>query len=108
MMSDQASMRRVGVMWRPREGARSLGTGSLTIGGQRQKFVILENRYKRGDRDPDFVLMSSDPAEPDPYAERDQAHGGRRDDAPDADQYDGDAERRARAARPATTRRTPW
>ena len=120
---DQAPMRKVGVLWKPREGAKSLGSGSLTVNGMKQRFVILDNRFKQGPNDPDFVLMSGQPPEPDVYAERDQARStepGRRapreDDRDDRryddDQVDGDAERRARqSARPtgrSESRRTRW
>lgn len=110
---DQAPMRKVGVLWKPREGAKSLGSGSLTVNGMKQKFVILENRYKQGPNDPDFVLMSGHPPEPDVYAEREAGRAsdaGRRVRDDQQDDYRDD-DRRDRGARPAgrhENRRTPW
>jgi hypothetical protein len=66
---DGRKLRRVGSFWKPREGARSLGSGSLTIGRQRQRFIMLRNERKQKESDPDFVLMASDEPEPDPYAQ---------------------------------------
>jgi hypothetical protein len=75
--TNSGPLRRVGVMWKPKEGGRSLGSGSLTIGTQRQRFVVLRNERKAKGTDPDFVLMSSDDPEPDQYAERRPATQGR-------------------------------
>jgi hypothetical protein len=73
-MDDQENtghMRRVGVLWKPREGAKSLGSGSVTVNGLRQRFVILRNDKKReGSSQPDYVLLSADPPEVDEYEHR--------------------------------------
>jgi hypothetical protein len=63
-------LRRVGSLWKPKPGGRSLGSGSITIGGQRQRFVILRNDRKQGHTQPDYLLMSSEPPEPDPFTRR--------------------------------------
>jgi hypothetical protein len=39
-------MRKVGVLWKPRPGAKSLGSGSITVNGLKQRFVILRNDRK--------------------------------------------------------------
>jgi hypothetical protein len=75
MMTEQNSrggqLRKVGAMWKPKPGAKSLGTGSLTINGLRQRFVVLPNtRKKDGSNEPDYQLMSSDEPEADAYAQR--------------------------------------
>jgi hypothetical protein len=68
-MSESGRLRRVGAIWRPKPGAKSKGTGSVTINGLRQRFVILSNdRKTEGSRDPDYVLMSSDEPEADTFA----------------------------------------
>jgi SLT domain-containing protein len=69
-MSDENGQRmhKVGVLWKPREGARSKGSGSVTIGELKQRFVILPNDRKRGERDPDYILMSAEAPEVDTYA----------------------------------------
>ncbi len=70
-MSDnqqRGNLRRVGALWKPKPGGKSLGSGSITINGSRQRFVILRNDRKRGDRDPDYLLMSGDAPEADMYA----------------------------------------
>jgi hypothetical protein len=66
-MSEGNRLRRVGVLWKPKPGAKSKGTGALTINGLRQRFVVLTNDHKRTDRDPDYVLMSSDEPEVDDF-----------------------------------------
>jgi hypothetical protein len=62
-------LRRVGALWRPKPGAKSKGSGSVTVNGLRQRFVVLPNdRKTEGSRDPDYVLMSSEEPEVDEYA----------------------------------------
>jgi hypothetical protein len=58
----------VGVLWKPRAGAKSKGSGRVTINGLRQKFVILTNDRKQKDTDPDYILMTGDEPEVDNYA----------------------------------------
>lgn len=73
-MSDRGKLRRVGAIWKPRAGAKSLGSGTVTINGLRQRFVILKNDRKvDGSRDPDYVLLSSDAPEADEYAREQHA-----------------------------------
>jgi len=71
-MSDhqrQGKLRRVGALWKPKPGSKSAGSGSITVGGLRQRFVILRNDRKQpGDNQPDYVLMTSDDPEPDTFA----------------------------------------
>lgn len=68
-MSETGRLRRVGALWKPREGAKSLGSGNLTINDLRQRFVVLRNDKKTpGSQQPDYVLMSSDNPEVDSYA----------------------------------------
>jgi hypothetical protein len=61
-------LRRVGALWKPKPGAKSKGSGSITINGLRQRFVILPNdRKTAGSSQPDYLLMSSDEPEVDAY-----------------------------------------
>lgn len=66
----QNPLRRVGAMWKPKPGAKSLGSGSLTINGLRQRFVVLRNDRKAKDTDPDYVLMAGDEPTADTYIPR--------------------------------------
>ena len=54
--------RKVGVIW------SASGTvsphGVMYLGGLRQRFVMLPNRQKAADGDPDFVLLSEHQPEP--------------------------------------------
>ena len=70
-MSDQprGRLRRVGAMWQ-NPGSKTLGSGTVTVNGLRQRFAIFRNDRKQSDRDPDFVLLSSDEPTVDTYAER--------------------------------------
>jgi hypothetical protein len=77
----EGRLRRVGVQWKPRPGAKSLGSGSITVNGLKQRFVILRNdRKAEGSKDPDYVLMSGDEPEIDQYA-RDRDQPSARDQA---------------------------
>lgn len=67
-MSERGKLRRVGSLWKPKPGGKSLGSGSLSINGFRQRFIVLKNDNKTPDSNqPDYVLMSSDEPEVDSY-----------------------------------------
>ena len=72
-MTEKSELRKVGALWKPKPGAKSHGSGSVTIGDQRQRFVILTNRDKGTNANaPDYVLMSSEAPEVDPYSQKRQ------------------------------------
>jgi hypothetical protein len=75
---------RVGALWKPRAGSKSLGSGSVTIDGLKQRFVVLPNdRKQAGSSQLDFVLMTSDEPEVDEFAREHRATSGRAaDDLP--------------------------
>ncbi len=66
-------LRRVGAMWKPKAGGKTVGSGSVTINALRQRFAVFKNDRKQKDTDPDYVLLSSDEPETDAYAERSAA-----------------------------------
>lgn len=68
--SQRPPLRRVGAIWKPRTAAspRTRGTGTLTINGLKQRFLVLQNDRKTSDRDPDFVLVTDSEPETDGYA----------------------------------------
>lgn len=69
--------KRVGSMWKPKPGAKSLGSGSMTINGWKQKFVIFRNdRKTEGTNQPDYQMMAYDPPEEDTYERK--GNGGDR------------------------------
>jgi hypothetical protein len=71
MSDERKPLRRLGSLWKPKPGAKSKGSGSITVGDLKQRFVILENRDKEiGSQQPDYVLMSSDEPEVDTYARK--------------------------------------
>jgi hypothetical protein len=75
-------LQKVGAMWKPKPGGKSCGTGSVTVKGWKQRFVVLKNhRKKEGSNEPDWVLMTSNEPEADNYQARDgqQRNGQRRD-----------------------------
>ena len=47
-----SELKKVGVLWKPRDGAKSLGRGVMTIAGMKQRFVILKNDYKTKESKP--------------------------------------------------------
>lgn len=73
-MSDgqqRASQRVVGAIWKPQAGSTALGSGSVTINGLKQRFVILKNdRKQAGSNAPDYLLKSADEPTVDEYAQR--------------------------------------
>jgi hypothetical protein len=73
-MSDErqrGSLRKVGALWKPKPGSKSLGSGSITVNGLKQRFVILRNDRKNdGSSEPDYLLLSSDEPAKDEYAQR--------------------------------------
>jgi hypothetical protein len=82
-MSDRGTLRRVGAIWKPKPGAKSLGSGELSIDGMKQPFIVLKNdRKKVGSKQPDYLLVSSDAPVEDAYA-RDRYATPPRDDAPE-------------------------
>jgi hypothetical protein len=64
-------------------GAKSLGSGRLTINGVSQRFIELTNEYKTNATDPDYVLLSSEEPAVDRY-ERDRDRPSPRAAAPEA------------------------
>jgi hypothetical protein len=46
--NDGRKLRRVGALWKPKPGGKSLGSGEITINGYRQRFIILRNGTSRG------------------------------------------------------------
>jgi hypothetical protein len=71
---ERGPSRRVGAIWKPRPGSKTKGTGSVTINGLRQRFVILPNdRKSDGSSQPDYNLVSSDAPEIDEFAREKQS-----------------------------------
>ena len=70
MAEERGRLRKVGALWKAKEGStKSKGSGSVTIGSLKQKFVVLLNEKKKpGSREPDYLLLSSDEPEVDEYA----------------------------------------
>ena len=67
-MNDRGKLRRVGSLWKPRPGSKSKGSGVVTVKGWQQRFFIMPNDRKRGEKDPDYTLLSGDEPEVDSYA----------------------------------------
>jgi hypothetical protein len=64
-------LRQVGGLWKPKPGGTSLGSGSITVNGWKQRFVVLRHdRKDPGSQQPDYLLMSSDEPEVDDYEQR--------------------------------------
>jgi len=63
-------------MWKPRPGAKSFGSGSVTINGMKQRFFVVANKHKtEGSKQPDYKLISSDEPEADTYVPKAQGDG---------------------------------
>lgn len=60
-------------MWKPRAGSTAKA-GSVTVNGLRQRYAVFVNdRKKPGSNEPDFVLLSADEPEADPYSRQGRA-----------------------------------
>jgi hypothetical protein len=69
-------LRDVGAMWKPKPEAKSEGSGSVTIGGMKQWFVVVKNKHRiDGSNQPDFKLISSKEPEEDTYTPKAQGDG---------------------------------
>lgn len=67
-MSEERRLKRIGAIWKPKPGSKSLGSGKVTVDGMKQGFVILRNDRKQADsKDPDYLMYSSEPAVADDY-----------------------------------------
>jgi hypothetical protein len=74
------NLRRVGSMWKPKPGSKVKATGSVTINGLRQRFMVMPNDKKtEGSREPDYALLSSDEPEVDEYAKREASAPAKRE-----------------------------
>lgn len=74
MYEERGKLRQVGSLWKPKPGSKCIGTGSITIRGYQQRFVIFENDRKASDRAPDYKIMASEEPTVDTYeADRQQA-----------------------------------
>lgn len=79
--SSGSKLAKVGAMWKPKPGGKSCGTGSVTIKGWKQRFVVLKNnRKKEGSNEPDWMLMSSNEPEADSYEAQPRGARSERDD----------------------------
>ena len=72
------TLRKVGALWKPKPGARSLGSGMMTINGLQQRFVVLANDRKKAEKEPDFVLMSGDEPTVDTYVKKEHVRDAER------------------------------
>jgi hypothetical protein len=71
--SDRPRFTKVGALWKPKPGAKSLGSGTITVDGMQQRFIIVRNDRKKPDsKEPDYTLLASEPATPDEYVQRRQ------------------------------------
>lgn len=68
-MSDpqRAPLRRCGGLWKPRPGSSSLGSGSITVGDLKQRFIVVRNDKKTKPEQPDYLLLAQGDPEADAY-----------------------------------------
>lgn len=82
--NERPKFRKVGALWKPRPGAKSLGSGMMTINGWQQRFIIVRNTKKQPDsKQPDYDLLAADPPTPDEYAQRQHQTAVTRPSEPD-------------------------
>ena len=58
------ALRRIGALWRPREGGKAALSGVISFLGEDLRVVVLKNEQKKGPRDPDYILHRSLEDEP--------------------------------------------
>ena len=64
----RSSLRRCGGLWKPRPGSQSLGSGSITVGELKQRFIVVRNEKKAKPEQPDYLLMATAEPELDTFA----------------------------------------
>lgn len=50
------ALKRIGALWRPKEGGKAALSGVLTFLGEDVRIVVLKNQQKKNPRDPDYIL----------------------------------------------------
>jgi len=63
----RAPLRRCGGLWKPKPGSASKGSGSITVGDLKQRFIIVPNDKKVKPEQPDYLILAQGDAEPDAY-----------------------------------------
>jgi len=74
-MPDQqrAPLRRCGGLWKPKAGSSSKGSGSITVGELKQRFIIVTNDKKTKPEQPDYLLMATGEPETDAFVREHKA-----------------------------------
>jgi len=63
----RAPLRRCGGLWKPKPGSQSLGSGSITVGDLKQRFIVVWNDKKLKPEQPDYLLMAQGEPEVDAF-----------------------------------------
>ena len=51
------ALRKIGAAWRGKDGSKAALSGSLDFLGESLRFVVVKNEHRKGDRDPEFLVM---------------------------------------------------
>jgi hypothetical protein len=63
-------LKRIGAAWKGKPESKALLTGTITIDGKRQRWLLFKNDKKQGSSssEPDYVILSGTEPEVDEYA----------------------------------------
>ncbi len=67
MTEQRPPLRKCGGLWKPRPGSQAKGSGSITVGELKQKFVVVRNDRKTKPEQPDYLVLAQGEPEPDTY-----------------------------------------
>ncbi len=85
MPEQRPPLRKCGGLWKPRPGSQSKGSGSITVGELKQKFIVVANDRKTKPEQPDYLILAQGEPEPDTYV---REHPPAKRPAPEPDDMD--------------------
>jgi len=71
-MSQRPALKRIGAAWKGKPGSKALLTGSITVAGKKQRWMLFKNDKKTEEREPDYVILSGQEPEVDDFAQPSQ------------------------------------
>jgi len=71
MTSQRSPLKRIGAAWKGKPGSKALLTGSITIAGKKQRWMLFKNDHKPADsKEPDYLILSGTEPEVDDFAQQ--------------------------------------
>jgi hypothetical protein len=71
--AQRPALKRIGAAWKGKQGSKALLTGSITVAGKKQRWMLFKNDHKPdGSKEPDYVILSGQEPEVDDFAQPSQ------------------------------------